>query len=131
MATLHSLRKKLLHHPFCIQRSVELLKQYNSGDWRRYIDTNDRKNMVFSSPSVKMSIFTWNPGEVSPIYPHFYSNVIKILHNKLMMTCYDINGEEESYNTLKKGYITSDNKIHMLQNTSEDICVSLHIYEKD
>ena len=114
----------------------ELLKKYNSNDWKQNIsfdETNYKKNLVFRNDKFEIFIVCWSSKQGSLIHDHSSNGcILKILKGKLTEYRYDINNLElMELSSLPKNTISYiDNKIgyHKIINDTKKDTISLHIY---
>ena len=117
-----------------LSKSENILKQYNSTDWKKYIDfdeENYKKNLFYRDKDYEMFIVCWNPFQETKIHNHSDKGcILRILEGSIKEKLYDENFNIIEHYSLEKNYIRyiDDNLgIHKMINGNEK-CISLHIY---
>ena len=117
-----------------LSKSTNILKQYNSYDWKKYVEfcnINYKKNLFYRNKDFEMFIVCWNPFQETKIHNHSNKGcILKILEGNMNEKIYDKNFNLLHENKLEKNnirYIDDNLGIHKMINGSEK-CISLHIY---
>lgn len=113
----------------------EILIKYNSDDWKKYINVNEKnynKTKIYENLNYEIYIITWNTRQYTKIHDHaLYGCFLKLLKGKLKETIYCKNLDILKTNILEENNISfMDNNIgfHTINNDYDDISVSMHIY---
>ena len=117
-----------------IRHLTNILKNYDSNDWKKYIvnDLSYNKLLVNETSEFSIYIITWNKYQESKIHNHSDNGCLyKILKGNLIENHYNNKLQYTGFKFLEKnniGYI--DNKLyyHKMINNNNGITVSLHIY---
>lgn len=111
-------------------------------DWLERIMDGQDSNTVYKSDKNKfvVQIFPWWPGSTTPVHDHETWGLMGIYQNSLKVAEYSYkNGESNPTVTqdyiAKKGdvcyLIPPDEDIHQIENITNDISVSIHVYGKN
>ena len=118
-----------------IRHLSNILKNYDSNDWRQYRLINDfsyNKVLVDKTDDCDIYIITWKNYQASRIHNHSANGCLyKILEGRLMEEQYDRNLEFIGFKNLFEkniGYIDNHMQYHKMINYTDEISVSLHIY---
>ena len=117
-----------------LSKSKNILKQYNSDDWKKYVEFNEenyKKNLFYRDRDYEMFIVCWNPLQETKIHNHSDKGcILKILEGNIEEKLYD-----DNFNLIEQcilgendiRYIDDNLGIHKMINGKEK-CISLHIY---
>ena len=77
-------------------------------------------------------IITWLPNQKTPIHDHAkYGCILKVLEGELEETIYQYSSKLITKKNNKKGdtgFMSDEIGVHLIENKSDSIAVSLHIY---
>lgn len=113
------------------------LINYNGNDWKDYIikNYNYHKNLIYKNNKLEIYIITWMPGASTRIHDHPEKGcLVKILQGILTETEYINDDNLILYkNTIilnknDMGFKISNKILHKINNNTNEIAVSLHIY---
>lgn len=114
----------------CIKNSIDLIKMYNSIDYKKYVKKNENKynrTVVFSNKKIELVIITWCNGQSSGYHGHPGECIFKVLENSILEEkLRDHDYKERIYNVGDVGYIDNSIGIHNMIATSDT--VTMHIY---
>ena len=122
-----------------IRHLANILKNYDSDDWKKYIETNDlsgnksyTKSLVNKTADFSIYIITWKKHQESKIHNHSNNGCLyMILQGSLMENYYNNKLEYIGFKIVEKnniGYIDNNLYYHNIINDTDNIAVSLHIY---
>ena len=91
-----------------------------------------QKQKIYSENNVDMFVITWNKNQVTPIHNHADNGCfLKVLEGCLKESIYDkelqINKESILYQN-DISFMSNDIGLHSINNVSNTISVSLHLY---
>jgi cysteine dioxygenase len=118
-----------------INHLTEIIKKYDGNDWILYRAVNtDNYNRILidKNDDFDMYIITWNKYQKSPVHDHSKNGCIyKILQGTIMEKLYDNNLKLKGSKLVCKnniGYIDNTIGYHKMENNTDEVVVSLHIY---
>ena len=113
-----------------------ILNNYKGSDWKEYItkSSNYYKKLIYSNTQIEIFVITWMPGASTRIHDHPTKGcLVKILEGELIED--EFNNDNivifKNRNILKKddiGFKINDNILHKINNFTDKLTVSLHIY---
>ena len=113
----------------------DILHSYQSDAWKEYVKINNdfyNKIKIFENDNVDIYIITWNVSQKANIHDHSDNGCwLKILDGNLIERIYDSQLNLIKTNILKKddiSFMKNDIGFHSIENSSENICVTLHVY---
>ena len=111
---------------------------YNASDYVRYLTEGEYNSCNYKRiPINKCSLFdmyiiVWKPGAQSPVHYHPKNGCyMKVLHGELDEFLFHNNCNVHSMDTRKENYIgfmKKDYMLHSIENNTNSIAISLHIY---
>ena len=118
---------------------TELISSYNGDDWRQYVDNlqipPDVKYLrthIYSNELIDIYIIAWPVNSVSGVHDHAPGGcILKILDGKLEETIYSKQFEviqTSQISTDEVSFMINEIGYHNIKNISDDISVSLHVY---
>lgn len=130
-----------------IKTTINGLTQYKGTDWKLYlykcVEPNDEtrdgkfyKFLINSTDRMEMYLIIWHKGAESTIHDHPIEGcVVKVLEGELFESSY-MNVGNKNCVFFKNSVISQDNIsnktgnmiLHKIQNTSDSISASLHVY---
>ena len=124
--------------------NINIVRQYSGNDWKTYINHNInntpfpsyfKKKVDIPYDSFEFYIISWGPNSKTFIHDHASNGcILKILDGSLIENIYSCIDDESSLTTTKiiqdsmTGFMSNDIGFHSIQNKSNNISVSLHIY---
>lgn len=128
----------LLHEKKSFQYCKHILKLYNASDYVRYLTEgkynswNYKRILINRCNLFDMYIIVWKPGAQSPIHDHPENGCfMKVLHGELDEYLFDNNCIIHSMYTREEkyiGFMKKDHTLHSIENNTNSIAISLHIY---
>ena len=120
---------------FLSRENLNNLNSFHSNEWIQYLKFNHQKysrNLVFENDFYKMYVLCWLPRQKTPIHDHPGNGcMFKIVQGELEETLYDGNSNLLATKTHYVDDFTSiKNKLHAMENKSNNYSVSLHIYSE-
>ena len=121
-----------------IRHLANILKNYDSDDWKKYI-INDlsgnksyNKSLVNETAEFSIYIITWKKHKESKIHNHSSNGCLSmILQGTLIENYYNNKLEYTGFKIVEKNnisYIDNNMYYHNMKNNTDNIAVSLHIY---
>lgn len=127
-----------LHEKKDLESCKTILKLYNASDYVQYIregEYNDygyKRILVDKCSLFDMYILMWKPGAQSPIHNHpEHGCYMKVLHGELDEYVFDRNCNIHSMYAREEhyiGFMKKDYMLHSIENNTDSIAISLHIY---
>tara|TARA_Y100000991_G_scaffold207558_1_gene185744 strand:+ start:446 stop:913 length:468 start_codon:yes stop_codon:yes gene_type:complete len=125
----------MINNNLLLNNVKNILLSYSGSDWENYVELSSTKYLkknICQTELYDMYVITWDKNQVSPIHDHSSKGcVYKILEGKIVESIYDKNLNFRFKNIVQKndcGCICNDIGYHSMNNSHDDICVSLHIY---
>jgi cysteine dioxygenase len=126
-----------IHQKSNLKSIISEVKKYDDVDWKNYVKINKNrynKELVYKNELFDIYIVTWNKKQKSSIHNHpEYGCVYKVLKGIITEYLFDPNIETiiktNKLNENDIGYIHDNIGYHYIENNTDDISVSLHIYK--
>lgn len=118
-------------------RSKEVLKNYTSNDWMKYVTINPNhyhRSKVFENEEFEIIVITWNKNQGSQIHDHAYNGCYMLmLQGELFEELFEkgemVPKKENIVKVRDVTYIDNEVGYHRIKNiSSSEIAISLHIY---
>ena len=111
------------------------LNAFNSKQWIQYLNfthKNYSRNLMIETDYYQMYLLCWLPKQKTPIHDHPGNGcMFKIIQGQLEETLYDTNCNLLATKTHHANDVTCiKNKLHTMENKSNNYSVSLHIYSE-
>ena len=118
-----------------VRTAIPYLQNYNSFDWRNYIKYRENtytKNLIHRNSSYELFIIVWDKKIKSKIHDHSNNGcTFKLLEGHLKEDVYCKNLElkqTNKYSLNDISYIDNSLGYHLIENNSNNVSVSLHLY---
>ena len=128
-------RKILSQKQISKEKGIELLSNYNSDDYKKYIKystENYSRNYVIKTEEFDILILCWLPKQKTQIHWHPRNwCFVKVLEWEVKETLYTIDKKIIKQNTYKTSDCTYNHDslgYHTLKNTRNTNAITLHIY---
>ena len=113
-----------------------IIDNYIGRDWKNYEklqNTNYNKQKIYANNFFEIYILTWGPGQYSRIFDHQINGCwVKILKGSLQESIYNLDMKPLlTRNLCPKNnalFMYNDSGYHMLENKTNTITTSLHVY---
>lgn len=112
-----------------------IISEYQGYDWEEFIRPKSKlyvRSKVYQDVLHDIYIITWPPGQSAPIHDHAAHGCwLRVLQGEIHETIYNNKFEpirEQQLQVGKIGFMHNDIGLHSIDNTSDKIAVTLHVY---